>query len=117
LATVTVTGAETTMFPALSLATAVNVCAPFVERVVSHLIPYGAEVSRALRFAPSSLNCTLAIPALAVAVAETCTVLPDTTAPGTGAVMETDPGLEASVVKVESPEVARFPAPSRDLTR
>ncbi len=40
--------------------------------------------------APSSLNCTLAIPAEPLAEAETVTALPLTVAPFAGAVIETD---------------------------
>ena len=54
--TVTDLPAEVTLFPAASLATAVRVCAPLVALVVFQVIEYGAEVSSAPRFVPSSLN-------------------------------------------------------------
>src|SRR5439155_9632550 len=53
---------------------------------------YGAAVTSAPRFAPSSLNCTPTTPTLSVALAETVTV-PETEAPATGAVMETAGGV------------------------
>ena len=52
------------------------------------LVLYGAAVSSAPRFAPSSLNCTPTTPTLSDAVAETVTV-PETVLPSAGAVRET----------------------------
>src|SRR5919108_678354 len=57
-ATVTVTDADVVVLPAASRATAVNVCDTLLAVVVSHAIEYGAVVSSAPKFAPSSLNCT-----------------------------------------------------------
>src|SRR3981081_4059971 len=60
LDTVTVTGAEVNSAPSAFRATAGGVCGPLLAVVVvSQDIEYGAEVSRAPRLAPSSLNCTL----------------------------------------------------------
>ena len=75
-------------------------------------------MSSAPRLAPSSLNCTPTTPTLSLAFAETVTAA-ETVEPAAGAVMETEGGVvsRARVVNVESPEVARFPAKSRDRTR
>src|SRR2546422_10311348 len=89
LLTVTVTPAEIVRFPAASLATAVSVCEPFDVVVVSHPIEYGLAVSSDPRLAPSSLNCTPAIPAVLEAEAETVTGDPETVEPVAGAVIET----------------------------
>ena len=93
-----------------------TVCAPLATVVVFHEMLYGATVTSAPRSAPSSLNCTPATPTLSEALAEAVTV-PATADPEAGAVIETIGGVRSSVVKVKSPEVARFPAASRDLTR
>ena len=80
---------------------------------------YGAAVTSAPRFAPSSLNCKPTTPTLSVALAETVTV-PEMVAPATGAVIETVGGVVsggARVVKVPSPETARLPIASLDFTR
>src|SRR5216684_818107 len=86
--TVTVTGADVVVLPAASRATAVSVCAPLVAAVVSHATEYGAAVSSAPTFEPSSLNCTPTTPTLSLAVAVTVTV-PDTVEPPAGAVSAT----------------------------
>ncbi len=61
--------------------------------------------------APSSLNCTLAIPAEPVAEAETITALPLTVAPFAGAVMETDGAVLLTITEIPA-AVALFPAVS-----
>src|SRR5439155_27233591 len=68
LSTVTLTAAAVAVFPALSRATAVRVCAPSHAVVVSHETAYGAAVTSAPRFAPSSWNCTPTTPTLSVAL-------------------------------------------------
>jgi len=90
--TLTVIAAEVAVLPAASLATAVKLCEPLLAVVVFHEIEYGAAVTSAPRFTPSSLNCTPTTPTLSVALAETVTV-PETEAPATGAVMETAGGV------------------------
>src|SRR2546422_662263 len=119
LSTVTVTAVEGAVLPAASRATAVRLCVPLLAAVVAHEMAYGAVVSSAPRFAPSSLNCTPTTPTLSVALAETVTVLA-TVAPAVGAVIATVGGVVsggARVVKVPSPETARLPTASRDFTR
>jgi hypothetical protein len=56
LETVTVTGLDWNRSPSASRATAVRVCDPLLLPVVSQGIEYGAVVSSAPRFAPSTLN-------------------------------------------------------------
>src|SRR3954470_4860865 len=90
--TVTVTAADVVVLPAASRATAVSVCVPFVAVVVFHAIEYGAVVSSAPRFAPSTLNCTPATPTLSAAVALTVTV-PDTVVPPAGPLIVTVGGV------------------------
>src|SRR2546429_7919616 len=75
--------------PAASRTTALSECVPFAIVVVFHVTLYGAPVSSAPRFAPSSLNCTPATPTLSDAFAETLTDEPDTIALFAGAVSET----------------------------
>src|SRR6059036_2605324 len=119
LSTVTLTAADVAVLPAASRATAVKVWDPLTASVVFHEREYGAAVTSAPRFAPSSLNCTPTTPTLSVALAETVTV-PETVEPAAGAVMETVGGVVsggATVVNVKSAETARFPAASRDFTR
>src|ERR1051325_5715509 len=103
-ATVTETGADVDEFPAASRTTAVNVCAAFDAAVVFHDTEYGAVVSSAPRFAPSSLNCTPATPTLSLAFAVTLTV-PEIVAPAAGAVSAT----VGCVVSGTPPPVARQP--------
>src|SRR2546428_3618930 len=108
LARGTATAAEVAVFPAASRATAVSVCAALEAPVVFHERVYGAAVTSVPRLAPSSLNWTPTTPTLSVALAEAVTV-PATADPEAGAVIETIGGVRSSVVKVKSPEVARFP--------
>src|SRR2546427_1509436 len=119
LSTVTLTALGGVVLPAASRATAVRLWEPPATRVVFHKRAYGAAVTSAPRFAPSSLNCTPTTPTLSVALAETV-IVPATVAPAAGAVSETVGGVVsggARVVKVTSPETARLPTPSLDLTR
>ncbi len=94
--TVTVTGADVVELPAASRATAVSVCVPAVAVVVFHDTEYGAVVSSAPRFAPSSLNCTPTTPTLSLAVALTVTV-PETVEPPVGLVTATLGGVVSPV--------------------
>ena len=89
--TVTVTGAEVVLLPALSRATAVRVCEPLLAVVVSHGTEYGAVVSSALKV-PSKKNCTSATPLLSDALAVTL-IVPETVAPEAGEVMLTVGGV------------------------
>src|SRR5437899_58308 len=80
---------------------------------VSQDAEYGEVASSAPRFAPSSLNCTPATPMLSEALAVTLTV-PETVAPPTGAVTETDGGVVSfETVTVTAAEVVTLPAASR----
>jgi hypothetical protein len=79
--------------PAASRATALNVCVPFAIVVVFQVTPYGALVSSAPRFAPSTLNCTPTTPRLSDALADTVTVVPLIVAPIAGALTETEGGV------------------------
>src|SRR5687768_1440336 len=90
LKTVTVTALDENCRPRMSRATAVNVCVPLLAVFVSHGTEYGADVSAAPRFAPSSLNWTLETVRLPIMVtlAETGTV-PPTVAPCAGDVIDT----------------------------
>ena len=72
---------------------------------------YGLLVSAVPTFAPSTLNCTLCTPTVSDALAVTF-VVPDTTAPFAGAVIETL-GALLSTVTVTFAEVRVFPAVSR----
>ena len=97
LLTVTETVALVVIFPDASVMTADKTCTPFVAVVVFQVVLYpGPEpVTAVPRLAPSNTNCTLATPALAVAFAETVTVVPRTVALLVGAVIETVDGVEA----------------------
>src|SRR3989442_153399 len=86
LSTVTLTAPEVATFPAASRATAVRVCAALVAVAVFHERVYGAVVTSAPRFVPSSLNCTPITPTLSVALPETVAV-PATVEPAVGAVI------------------------------
>src|SRR5438445_13893084 len=81
---------------------------------------YGAAVTSAPRFAPSSLNCTPTTPTLSVALAETVTV-PATVAPSAGAVIETVGGVVSPrggvVVGVMFAGLAGITAALRDFSR
>src|SRR5439155_1477788 len=109
-ATVTLTAAVA-VFPAASRATALTLWDPGAASVVSHATEYGAAVTSAPRFVPSTLNCTPTTPTLSVAVAETVTV-PDTLAAGAGALSDTV-GRALSTVTLTALLVALFPAASR----
>ena len=82
-AIVTVTGDDVVRLPAASRAIAVSVWLPAVAPLVFQAVLYGALVSSAPRFAPSSWNWTPATPWLSVALAVTVTV-PLTRARGRG---------------------------------
>src|SRR2546427_11764833 len=71
LSTVTLTALAGAVLPAASRATAVRLWEPLATRVVFHEREYGAAVTSAPRFAPSSLNWTPTTSTLSVAVAET----------------------------------------------
>ena len=94
LLTVTVTFEVACVFPAASRAMAERTCEPFGEVRVSQATVYGATVSSAPRFEPSSLNWTPATPTLSDASALTDTV-PETVALAAGAVTATE-GLVVS---------------------
>src|SRR5258708_3896975 len=79
-AAVTVTAADVAVLPAASRATAVSVCEALLAVVVFQATEYGAVVTSAPRFAPSSLNCTPTTPTLSDALALTG-VEPGTVAP------------------------------------
>src|SRR5439155_3411576 len=116
LLTVTFTAAVVAELPAASLATALTLWLPFALTVVFQDIEYGAVVTSAPRFTPSSLNCTPTMPTLSMALAETVTV-PATEAPATGAVMETAGGVVSGTrlltLTLTAAEVAELPAASR----
>src|SRR5436309_7315434 len=119
LSTVTLTALAGAVLPAASRATAVTECFPWAAVEVIQARVYGAAVTSAPRFAPSSLNCTPTTATLSVALAETV-IVPATVAPAAGAVIATVGGVVsggAAVVNVTSADVARFPAASRDFTR
>src|SRR5262245_62146103 len=88
LLTVTVTLADDVL-PAASRATAVGVCCPFADFVVSQAAEYGDEVSSLPRAASSSSNWTPATPTLSLAEPAT-EMEPETVAPDAGAVSATD---------------------------
>src|SRR5256885_641418 len=69
LKTVTVTAAAVVELPAASRAIAVSVCDALLAVFVSHEIEYGAVISSAPTFAPSSRNWTPTTPTLSDAVA------------------------------------------------
>src|SRR5207253_1864228 len=74
LVTVTVPPASAAGWPAAPRATAVSVWLPLVAVVVSQVSEYGAAVSSAPRFTPSTLNCTPTTATLSAAVAVTAVV-------------------------------------------
>src|SRR5438093_10228533 len=114
--TVTVTAADVVELPAASRATAVSVCVPFVAVSVFHVIEYGAVLSSAPRFAPSSLNCTPTTPTLSLAVAVTV-VVPVTVAPFVGTSIAIVGGVVSAgvldTVTLIAGDVAMLPAASR----
>jgi len=117
--TVTVTGVEAVAVPAVSVAVAASECAPFVAVDVFHDVWYGLVVTALPRFTPSSMNCTLAIPTLLEAFAETVTV-PETVALAAGAVMETVGGglmVPLFVENAKSPLIDSTPLEFFERTR
>ena len=92
LLTVTLTMVDVVVLPAASRATAVNPCEPLPAVVVFQEIEYGAVVSSAPTFVPSTLNCTPATPTLSEAPADSVT-LPETVVPPAGAVTDTVGGV------------------------
>ena len=86
----TKTVALAAVFPDVSVATAVSMCVPLVIPTVFQLMLYPgpAPLTVVPKPAPSKKNCTLAIPAPSVALADTGTV-PLTDTPFTGAVTAT----------------------------
>jgi hypothetical protein len=109
--TVTDTAADDVELPAASLAMALSVWAPAAAAPVFQEIEYGAVVSSAPRFAPSSLNWTPATPTLSEAVAVTVTA-PDTVDPLAGAVIAVVGAVVSvggAVVNVNTVVCPRFP--------
>jgi len=115
--TVTPTPADVVVFPAPSRATAVSVCGPFPLAKVSHEAEYGALVSSAPRFAPSTLNWTPATEPLSAAFAVTATV-DATVAPAAGAVIDTVGGVvsDVAVALASLPAGPTLPAGSSAVT-
>src|SRR5580658_3558301 len=113
LLTVTETAELVALLPAVSMATAVRECLPLISVAVLRDTEYGALVSRAPRFEPSTWNCTLATATLSEALAVTVMV-PETVAPEAGEVMETLGGVVSALFTVmETAElVALLPAVS-----
>src|SRR2546426_11368392 len=73
----------------------------------------GQPVGPPTRLAPSSLNCTPAMPTLSAALADTV-IVPETVAPEIGAVTETVGGVMSLLATVTwTPAVAVLPAASR----
>src|SRR5262249_22503042 len=87
--TVTATLGPVTVRPARSVATAASECWPLETLVVSHDHAKGEAVIFPPRLLPSSLYCTLAMPAGAEAVAVIRTV-PETVVPETGVLIATE---------------------------
>src|SRR5262245_37076249 len=105
------------MLPAASRATAVMVCEPSLDPVVSTEIEYGAVVTSGARGVPSPKNCTPATPTLSEALALTDTV-PFTVAPLAGEVMLTDGAVVSGggpldTVTVTGADAVWLPAASR----
>src|SRR5262245_38591989 len=92
LFTVTLTAAEVRVLPAASGAMAVSVCVPLALPAVLHETEYGALVSSAPRFLPSTRKRTPATPTLSEALAVTVMV-PETVAPFPGDVIDTLGGV------------------------
>jgi hypothetical protein len=97
LFTVMDTAVLVVLFPEVSVAIAVRLCWPFANVVVFNDCEYGAALTAAPRFVPSTWNCTLATPTLSLAFAETVTV-PVTVAPLAGAVIDTVGGVVSGVL-------------------
>src|SRR5262245_20324418 len=104
LTTATLTLADVVELPAASRATALTACGPSGTAVVFQLTLYGAAVTAAPTFAPSTLNCTMRTPTLSDACAVTV-VVPDTVAPPAGAVIEMAGGVTSVVVNMKSPDI------------
>src|SRR5438309_8162238 len=104
--------------PAPSRATAVRVCdEPLLAVVVSQGAEYGAAVTSAPTFTPSSRNCTPTTPMLSEALAVMVTV-PETLAPDVGDVIDTVGGVVSGggpfeTVTATGAEVVRLLAASR----
>src|SRR5881409_2123896 len=115
LSTVTLTALAGAVLPAASRAMAVKLWEPLATRVVFHEREYGAAVTSAPRFTPSSLNCTPATPTLSVAFTDTV-IVPETVAPADGAVTETDGGVVSlKTVTLTAAAVAVLPLASRAM--
>src|SRR5882724_10941315 len=117
LDTVTVTGADVVRLPAASRATAVIVCGPSLDAVVSTETEYGAVRSSAASATPSPKNCTPTTPTLSAALADNVTV-PLSVPPFAGAVMFTVGGVVSAggplaTVTVTGADVVLLPAASR----
>ena len=95
LFTVTETAVELVKLLEVSVATAVSKWEALLAVLVFQLVWYGALVNGDPRLAPSSLNCTLAIPLLSEAVAVTLNML-DTVWFGPGDSMETVGGVRSA---------------------
>src|SRR5262245_6671882 len=83
------TGADALTLAAASRATTTRVCTPSATRDVSQASVYGAAVRSAPTGAPSTLNCTPAMPTSSLAPALSVMVLA-TVAPAAGAVIDTE---------------------------
>src|SRR5207245_593662 len=107
--------AAVVVLPAASRAIAVSVCDALLAVVVSHEIEYGAVVSSAPTFAPSSRNWTPTTPAWSVGVALSA-VVPLTVAPPAGAVTLTVGAVVSlKTVTVTAAAVVILPAASRAI--
>src|ERR1035437_10722538 len=103
LFTNTLTLAEVVGWWIVSVATADKRCGALLAVVVSQEMLYGAVVTGEPKFTPSSMNWTLAIPALEFAVADTV-VEPETVWFAVGAVIETvGGGVELSTLSKKIP--------------
>src|SRR3954468_1758990 len=108
--TVTLTGTDVAVSPALLRATAVRTCVPSGSGVVSSAAWYGAAVSSVPSAAPSNWNCTPATATASEALA-TMVTTPVRLAPLAGEVMDTVGGFGALVtVTCTGAEVAKTPA-------
>ena len=94
------------VFPELSVAITPMECVP-LETVGFQEMEYGAVVNNMPRFPLSRVNCTLAIPTLPEAVAETVTI-PETIAPLAGEVIVTMGALFETMTVTVAVDV--FPA-------
>jgi len=113
--TVIVTAELVPLFPLGSCATAVNVCVALESAVVSSEIEYGAVVSCAPVFAPSTRNCTKET-ALSESVAVAVSVIvADTVAPFAGAVMVTTGAVVSGTTVKLTPLLATPPTVTTTL--